>query len=123
MKTFPLLEQIEFHDDSPHAQPLWVNEHSRILRFMLQPGQSIKEHSSPRSPFYVVTLKGRGLFTGGDGVEQEIPVNTFLLFDPGEAHSIRALDEELVFIGFLEGVADSPPKDPGGILGRSVNGD
>ncbi|KAA3644207.1 MAG: cupin domain-containing protein [Chloroflexi bacterium] len=119
MKKFPLLEKLEFRDDGPYAQPLWVDEHSRILRFMLKPGQSIDEHRSPRSPFYVVVLQGHGIFTGSDGVEQKVSTNTFLRFEPGENHSVRALDKELVFIGFLEGFADTPPTQPGGLLGRS----
>lgn len=101
MKTFQLLENIEFHDKNPYAQPLQVNEEGRVLRFALKPGQVVREHSAPHSPVYLVVLKGKGLFAGADGVELEFSPNTLLTFEPGEQHAIRALDEELVFLALL----------------------
>lgn len=101
MKTFQLLENIEFHDKNPYAQPLQVNEEGRVLRFALKPGQVVREHSAPHSPVYLVVLKGKGLFAGADGVELEFSPNTLLTFEPGEQHTIRALDEELVFLALL----------------------
>jgi quercetin dioxygenase-like cupin family protein len=73
-----------------------------VLLFRLKPEQSFREHNAPSSPFYVVVLSGRGVFAGGDGVGQTFGPNTLLVFDPGEKHIIRALDE-LVFVGFLHG--------------------
>lgn len=101
MKTFQLLENIEFHDKNPYAQPLQVKEDGRVLRFALKPGQVVREHSAPHSPVYLVVLKGHGLFAGADGVELEFSSNTLLTFEPGEQHTIRALDEELVFLALL----------------------
>lgn len=101
MKTFQLLENIEFHDKNPYAQPLQVKEGGRVLRFALKPGQVVREHSAPHSPVYLVVLKGKGLFAGADGVELEFSPNTLLTFEPGEQHTIRALDEELVFLALL----------------------
>ena len=101
MKTFQLLENIEFHDKNPHAQTLQVNEEDRVLRFALKPGQVVREHSAPHSPVYLVVLKGKGLFAGADGVELEFSPHTLLTFEPGEQHAIRALDEELVFLALL----------------------
>jgi quercetin dioxygenase-like cupin family protein len=49
-------------------------------------------------------LKGEGRFAGGDGKEQRLGPNSLLIFAQGENHQMRALDEELVFIGFLQGV-------------------
>jgi quercetin dioxygenase-like cupin family protein len=69
----------------------------------LKPGQSIREHNAPNSPFFVVVLQGKGIFAGGDGIEQTLGPNTLLIFDPGENHFIRGLDE-LVFVGFLHEV-------------------
>jgi quercetin dioxygenase-like cupin family protein len=68
----------------------------------------------PHSPFYVVVLKGHGMFAANGEPEQAFGPNSLLIFDPGEAHSVRALDEELVFIGFLQGVADMRPDRTGG---------
>jgi len=101
MKTFQLLENIEFHDKNPYAQPLQVDEDGRVLRFALKPGQVVREHSAPHSPVYLVVLKGNGLFAGADGVELACSPNTLLTFEPGEQHTLRALDEELVFLALL----------------------
>jgi quercetin dioxygenase-like cupin family protein len=103
MKSIPLLEQFEFHDANPYAEPLYVDQDNRVIRFALQAGQSIVEHNVPHSPFDVVVLKGRGMFAGGDGKEQHFGPNSLLIFEPGENHTIRALDEPLVFVGFLHG--------------------
>ena len=100
MKSINLSEKIEFRDKDPLAQPLHVDRHGRALLFTLKPGQSIREHNAPSSPFFVVVLQGNGIFAGKDGIEQTFGPNTLLVFDPGENHSVRAL-EELVFVGFL----------------------
>jgi quercetin dioxygenase-like cupin family protein len=102
MKSINLLENLEFRDKDPLAQPLHVDRHGRALLFTLKPGQSIREHNAPSSPFFVVVLEGKGIFAGKDGIEQAIGPNTLLVFDPGENHSVRAL-EDLVFVGFLHG--------------------
>jgi quercetin dioxygenase-like cupin family protein len=109
MKSINLLEKLEFHDKDPLAQPLHVDRNGRALLFTLKPGQSIREHNAPSSPFFVVILQGKGIFAGGDGIEQTIGPNTLLIFDPGENHFIRALDE-LVFVGFLQGVPGAQTK-------------
>ncbi len=119
MRTTHLLENLEFHESAPNAQPLYVDEHGRALRFTLKPGQSIREHDAPHSPFYIVVLKGQGVFAGDDGKEQQFGPNALLIFEPGECHSVRALDEELVFVGFLHGVSGARPGRAGGELGRT----
>ena len=101
MKTFELFENIKFNDARPNAEPLHVDEHGRILRFALQPGQSVSEHKAPHSPVNIIILQGHGRFAGGDGVQQAFGPETMLLFDAGEAHSIEALDEPLVFLVIL----------------------
>ena len=103
MQATQLLENVQFHDKDPYAEPLLVNETGRILRFSLKPGQSVREHNAPHSPVYVVVLKGHGRFTGGSGPEQAFGPNTLLTFAAGEPHAMRALDEELVFLAFLHG--------------------
>jgi quercetin dioxygenase-like cupin family protein len=104
MQTIQLMEQPEYHAANPYAQPLHVTETGRILRFMLKPGQSIREHNAPHSPFYVVVLAGEGMFAGGDGQEQRAGPGTLLIFEPGENHQVRAVDSELMFVGFLHGI-------------------
>jgi quercetin dioxygenase-like cupin family protein len=99
----------EFGDKGAHAQPLYVDRNGRVILFTLRPDQSIREHNAPSSPFYVVILSGRGIFAGGDEVEKTFGPNTLLVFDPGENHAIRALDE-LVFVGFLHGAPGTQTK-------------
>ncbi len=101
MKSVQLLENLVFHDKNPNAEPLFVSEEGRILRLTLRPGQSVKEHQAPHSPVYIVVLKGRGMFAGADGKEQQFGANALLIFEAGELHSARADDEELVFVIFL----------------------
>lgn len=105
MKSLQLLEHLEFHDKNPFAEPLHVDKVGRVLRFTLKPGQQVIEHNAPESPVYLVLLKGRGLFAGGDGQEQSFGPDTLLIFDPGENHSIRAVDEEVVFMAILHGAS------------------
>jgi quercetin dioxygenase-like cupin family protein len=106
MKTFQLLENLSFRSENAIAEPLAVDEQGRVLRFMLEPWQVIREHKVPSSPFYVFILQGRGVFTGDDGVEQTVGPHTLLTFAPGETHSVRALDEALVFVGLLQSVPE-----------------
>jgi quercetin dioxygenase-like cupin family protein len=102
MKFISLVENWEFDPKGPHADPLHVDKNGRAILFTLNPEQTIREHNAPSSPFYVVILAGRGVFAGGDGVERVVGSNTLLVFEPGEKHTVRAL-ENLVFIGFLHG--------------------
>lgn len=103
MKSIQLLENLEFHDKNPYAQPLFVDPSSRVLRFHLKPGQSVREHQAPHSPVYIIVLKGHGMFAGGDGPEEHFGPNSLLIFNAGENHSMRALDEELVCLVILHG--------------------
>jgi len=116
MRTMNLFEGLEFHDTHPYALPLFVDEVGRVLRFTLRPGQSIQPHEAPDSPFYVIVLKGHGMFAGRDGTEQEFGPNSLLIFDTGEKHSIRALNEDLVFVGFLHGVPGTRHGRVGGMM-------
>ena len=70
MKTFKLLEDLKFGSKDPHAEVVHSDLKGRAIRFMLEPGQSIREHNAPSSPFFVVVLEGQGAFAGGDGIEQ-----------------------------------------------------
>jgi quercetin dioxygenase-like cupin family protein len=104
MISINLVENLEFDPRGPHAAPLHVDKNGRAFLFTLKPEQTIRQHNVPSSPFYLVILAGRGLFAGGDGVEREVGANTLLVFEPGEQHRVRAL-ENLVFIGFLHGAS------------------
>lgn len=103
MKSVALHDNLVFHDKDPYAEPLFVDKAGRILRFTLNPGQTVVEHTAPSSPVYLVVLEGVGLFSGGDGQEQRYGPGALLIFDVGEKHAIRAEDEPLVFLAFLHG--------------------
>ncbi len=103
MKATNLLENLKFGDKDPHAEPIHSARDGRAILFTLKPGQSIREHKAPSTPFFVVVLKGKGVFSGADGDAHTYGPNTLLVFDAGENHLIRAINEELVFIGFLHG--------------------
>ncbi len=102
MKSLNLFENWKFDDKGAHAEPLHVDRNGRAILFTLEPGQTIRAHNVPSSPFFVMILQGQGSFTGGDGAEQVVGSNTLLVFEPSEQHTVRALDN-LVFIGFLHG--------------------
>jgi quercetin dioxygenase-like cupin family protein len=111
MKSIGLSENWEFDSKGPHADPLHVDRNGRAILFTLKPEQTIRAHNVPSSPFYVVILAGQGAFAGGDGVQQVVGADTLLVFEPGEQHSVRALDD-LVFIGFLHGAPGAQVKSP-----------
>lgn len=107
MKVMQLYENWVFHDENPYAEPLLVDQEKRILRFALRPGQVVREHTAPSSPVQLIILHGEGIFIGENGVEHRYGKGVLLSFDSGEKHSIRALDEELIFIALLHGARNT----------------
>ncbi len=103
MKTSNLMSGWQFHEQDPFAQPLHVAADGRILRFALRPGQVVKEHLAPHSPVYIVVLAGHGMFAGADGKEELLGPDSLVIYDAAEGHSIRALNEDLVFVAILHG--------------------
>ncbi len=123
MRHIALLDQLEFNDDRAHSEPLFVDSHARLLRFALRPGQSIAEHNAPNSPFYVVGVAGRGVFTDGDGESHMVLPNDLLVFDVGEKHSVAAGDEDFVFLGILLSAPQVRDGHIGGTMARPDSGD
>lgn len=103
MKTVGLLDSLEWHDSegAGRAQALHYDEHGRALRWTLRPGQVVKEFTTQQTPIYVVVLQGQGMFSGADGQEELRGPSSLVIFDQGEKHSARALDENLVLIAIL----------------------
>lgn len=118
MKTVQSLHAVVSPTHGALAEPLYVDKDSRALLFTVKPGQSIKEHNTPDSPTYAVIIKGQGVFAGADGKEQQLGPNGLLIFEAGEEHNIRALDDELVFIEFLHGAPGNVSERVGGEIGR-----
>jgi quercetin dioxygenase-like cupin family protein len=119
MKENQLLENLAFRDSAPNAQPILVDQNTRILRWMLKAGQHIEEHKVPDSPFYVIVLQGRGIFTGQDGSGKEFGPGSLLIFETGETHSVTALDEDFVFVSFLKSVEGMRPERVGGEMAHA----
>jgi quercetin dioxygenase-like cupin family protein len=109
MKTLPLLDEVRFGDDRPHAEPLLVDESGRVLRFSLAPHQVIREHCAPSSPVHIVILRGSGAFSDADGTEVHLEAGAMVVYEAGERHTVRSTDEELVFIALLHKAPESPP--------------
>ena len=101
MRTLKLLEDVEFHPDRVTAVPLLVAESGRVLRFALQPRQVLAEHRAASSPVHIVVVRGEGLFSGDDGEEERLGPGSMVVFEEGEMHRVRALDEDLVFVAIL----------------------
>jgi quercetin dioxygenase-like cupin family protein len=106
MNTFLLVEHVKFDEHRPRAEPVFVGKDSRALLFCLRAGQSVKEHNAPHSPVNIVVLKGHGMFAGGDKKESLLGSNALVVIGPGEDHTIRAVDEDLVFLVILHGAPD-----------------
>jgi quercetin dioxygenase-like cupin family protein len=115
MKSIDLLENLEFNETKAHAQPLLANEHNRIMRFMLKPGQLLKEHQAPSSAVNIVIIQGRGIFSGA-GESKELGPSSLIVFEPGEAHSVQALDQDLVFLLILKEAPDLTSSKPVGMM-------
>ncbi len=62
--------------------------------------------------------QGEGLFAGGDGTERRLGPGFLAILDPGEAHSVRALDGDLVFVAILHG---EPTARPGAVAGTMTS--
>jgi quercetin dioxygenase-like cupin family protein len=103
MKTFQLMDGVQFNDSNGHAEPIYFDKMGRALLFALRPGQAIKEHNAPHSPIYFVVLKGSGMCAGSDGTEHSIEPSTLVVMNPGESHTVRALDEGLIYLMILHG--------------------
>lgn len=102
MRTFNLLTDIKFNERNAHAESLHSNEEGRVLRFAFLPEQRLEAHTSPHSPVHLVVLQGRGNFAGADGVEHECSPGMMVAFDAGEGHTVRALDERLVYVAIYK---------------------
>ena len=102
MRTFDLYEGTEFNARNAHAESLHSNEEGRALRFAFLPGQRLETHEALHSPVHLIILQGRGMFAGADGVERECSKGMMVAFDSGEPHTVRALDEKLVYVAIYK---------------------
>jgi quercetin dioxygenase-like cupin family protein len=59
------------------------------------------------------------MFASRGGAEVQIGPNSLLVFEPGENHAVRALEEDLVMVGFLQGAPGTRTDRTGGVLGNA----
>jgi len=102
MRTFDLNEDIEFNETNAHAESLHSNDEGRALRFAFLPGQRLEPFSAPHSPVHLIIMQGRGMFAGADGAEHECSEGMMIIFDAGEMHTVRAVDEKLMYIAIYK---------------------
>lgn len=108
MEQFKLLKNVEFTDgEHGHAQVLYADANHRALRFSLKKGQKI-ENFHPHSPVQVFVLQGTGVFEGKNGY-QTATYNTLILFETDEEFSVRAENEDLVFVAVMDGSSRVDP--------------
>ena len=103
MEHVDLMQDIKFNDSHPIAQSIHADKNGRLLQFALEPGQELKEHSNSTSPVYLLILKGEGVFRGDNGSQAVAGPGSIVIYDVDEKHSVKAGDEELVFVAILHG--------------------
>ena len=103
MEHVNLMEGIKFNDGHPIAQSIHADKNGRLLQFALEPGQELKEHSNSTSPVYLLILKGEGIFRGEGGAQTVAGPGSIIIYDINEKHSVKAKEEELVFVAILHG--------------------
>lgn len=102
MKTIKLLDkELVFGDNGPYTQQLLSNQLGKVVRYTLKPGQELDETHAPFMPRYFLVVKGQGMFISEDGDEAVCGPESLVIFDPREENSIKAIDEDLVVLGFL----------------------
>ena len=116
LRKTALLENLVFHEKKANSEPLLVDEHARLLRFTLKPGQSIDEHNAPGSAFYAIILRGEGVFTDGRGNAHAVKPADLLVFDVAENHSVQAGNADFVFLGILQSAPQVRPGHVGGAM-------
>jgi quercetin dioxygenase-like cupin family protein len=101
MKVFHLVDELEYDQDRPHAEPLFVSDTGRVLLFTFHPGQAIPEADAPSSPMFYIVLAGDAQFTNARGQEEHFGPNTMVAYDPGEKFEVTAGPEGAVIVAVM----------------------
>ena len=106
MKSLSLLENVEFHAQSPYAEPLFVSDEP--VSYASRCGQARSCRSTMRRihPCLLRCCKA-GDCSRAPMVSAAFGPNSLVIFDAGENHSIRALNEDLVVLVFLREAPDA----------------
>ena len=102
MRAMDVWEQLEFRDNAPNAQPLYVDAAGRILRFALRPGQRVLVEG----PFGRLTPRARtqrkvALIGAGVGLAPLRALAEGLSYAPGEAVLLQRYRDHVLFAGEL----------------------
>lgn len=81
--------------ERPATRVLHDEPNLRVIAFHLLPGQTVPPHRST-STVLVQVIAGHGRFAGEEA-EATLRAGEAAVYQPGEMHSITALDEPLVF--------------------------
>ena len=63
----------------------------RLVVFRIEPGQAVAPHHNP-STVLLTVLEGEGIVAGREG-DRECRVGDVVAYEPGETHSMRAVDQ------------------------------
>jgi quercetin dioxygenase-like cupin family protein len=78
------------------VRPVYETPHVRIMNIILEPGQSIPEHSAPVDAFFYV-ISGHGHITVS-GLPHEVHATDIVPVPAQAPMSLRAVDEHLVVL-------------------------
>jgi quercetin dioxygenase-like cupin family protein len=88
-----------FNPRKPAMALIHDTDDARLVVFRIAPGQAVERHVT-RSTVVMHVLSGAGVVSGGDE-ERAVEPGMTLTFVPGEAHGMRADDQELVLLATI----------------------
>jgi quercetin dioxygenase-like cupin family protein len=72
---------------------------ARLVVFRIEPGQQVAPHTSTSTVILSIT-SGGGIILGAEG-ERTVRAGEIVVYEPGELHGMRALDEQLVIMAAI----------------------
>jgi quercetin dioxygenase-like cupin family protein len=102
MKAYNLIDNLQYENqEHPHAEPLFVSDVGRVLRFTFKAGQRIPVADAPSSPIFYIILDGEALFADESGNIQRYGPNMMVAYEPGEKFEVMAGDEGALVIAVM----------------------
>ncbi|HEY9426280.1 MAG TPA: AraC family ligand binding domain-containing protein [Gemmatimonadaceae bacterium] len=72
---------------------------ARLVVFRIEPGQQVAPHTSTSTVILSIACGG-GIILGAEG-ERTVRAGEIVVYEPGELHGMRALDEQLVIMAAI----------------------
>lgn len=85
--------------DRPATAMVHDSHDARLVVFRIEPGQQVVPHTS-HSTVFLSVVEGTGVLSGADA-EREVRAGDLVAYEPGEVHSMRAADEQLVLLAII----------------------